>query len=241
MLYKASSIQSCIVQATDGELGKIKDLYFDSEKWTIPYLVFDTSKWLPGKKVLVSPVSFDNVELVNSRISIFASTDQIKNSPSVGEGEHQPITRLQEMELHRYYGWTPYWIGGGLWGPGNIPILSNKEEEHYVTQLDDHHSYVRSVNELSGQMFGYNVVGMDYEKFGRVIDFVIDDNSWVIHYLIVDTGNWLPGRKVAISPESIDSIQWIDKEIMIGLKAEEMEEQSTESDSVLEIEEIPNR
>ncbi|WP_332698676.1 PRC-barrel domain-containing protein [Halalkalibacter lacteus] len=237
MLYKASTIQSCTVQATDGDLGKVKDLYFDSEKWTIRYLVVDTLKWLPGKRVLVSPVSFDNVELDNNNISIFSSTDEIKNSPSVEE--HQPITRVKELELHSYYGWSPYWVGGGLWGPGNLPLLSTKEDQQYVTEMEDDQSFLRSVNELRGQVFGYNVKGIDHEELGTVVDFVIDDNSWVVHYLIIDTGDWLPGRKVAISPESIDSIDWVAKDITINLRAAEVEEHSTETGSVLELEEIP--
>ncbi|WP_369384411.1 PRC-barrel domain-containing protein [Halalkalibacter wakoensis] len=82
MLYKASTVQTCVVQATDGELGKVKDIYFDSEKWAIRYLAIDTLKWLPGLKVLVSPISFDSVDLLNKRISLFATKEQIENSPS---------------------------------------------------------------------------------------------------------------------------------------------------------------
>ena len=43
--------------ATDGEIGKVKDFYFDDESWTVRYLVVKTGNWLSDKKVLISPTS----------------------------------------------------------------------------------------------------------------------------------------------------------------------------------------
>ncbi|MGN8648093.1 PRC-barrel domain-containing protein [Gracilibacillus sp. HCP3S3_G5_2] len=240
MLYKASSIESCNVRASDDELGKVKDLYFDSEKWTVRYLVIDTMKWLPGLRVLLSPVSFDTVDLSNDQISVLASKQQIKDGPSVDE--HRPVSRKKEMDLHAYYGWHPYWIGNGLWGTADMPIAYQPNE---VTRevmeknesIDDGDPYLRSVNELKGHVTGYTVKAID-EDVGNVIDFVIDDQSWAIHYLIIDTGDWLPGKKIALLPELIDSIDWNKKELTINLKSDEVEKESIEDESILNLDEV---
>lgn len=238
MLYKTNVVNSCVVRATDGELGKVKDLYFDSEKWVIRYLVIDTLKWLPGRKVLVSPSSFDHVDLKNNRISILATTLQIENSPSIEE--QQPLSRINERELHSYYGWAPYWVGTGLWGLGDLPSTSENLERQKIEESnnDKSEANLRSIKDIKGQLTGYTVMGSD-KKLGNVVDFIIDDHSWAIHSIIVDTGSWLPGRKVAISTDSIKSVDWLSNEILTNLTSIDVENNSSEHDSVLELDEIP--
>ncbi|MBP3953251.1 PRC-barrel domain-containing protein [Bacillus sp. YZJH907-2] len=212
----------------------MKDLYFDSEKWVVRYLVIDTLKWLPGLQVLVSPVSFDNVELADKRISILATRLQIEKSPSIEE--HRPLSRQMETDLHTYYGWTPYWIGEGLWGNGDRPTTSQtKPTENELNEQE--RPFLRNVNELKGQWTGYTVNGLD-QKIGNVVDFVFDDDSWAVHYLIVDTGDWLPGRKVMLPPEAIVSINWATKEISTNLTSEDAKVEATERNSILHLDEI---
>ena len=45
-------------------------------------------------------------------------------------------------------------------------------------------------------------------EIGHVDDFLVDDADWSIHYLVVDTTNWWPGKKVLISPKSAREIDW---------------------------------
>jgi hypothetical protein len=55
---------------------------------------------------------------------------------------------------------------------------------------------------------------------GHVEDFVIDEETWSIRYLIVDTKNWWPGKRVLISPQWIDEISWDDSRISVKLTKE---------------------
>jgi sporulation protein YlmC with PRC-barrel domain len=54
---------------------------------------------------------------------------------------------------------------------------------------------LRSVNEI----LGYSIKTKD-EEVGKVSNFYFDDERWTIRYLIADTGSWLPGKQVLISP-----------------------------------------
>jgi hypothetical protein len=53
-----------------------------------------------------------------------------------------------------------------------------------------------------------------------VADFVVDDEVWAIRYLVVDTQNWWPGKKVIISPQWIQQVSWSDSKVFMDLTKE---------------------
>ncbi len=71
---------------------------------------------------------------------------------------------------------------------------------------------MRSVNDLRG----YAIRATD-GVIGTVDDFYFDDEDWGIRYLVVDTGKWLSGRKVLISPVAIGSPDWMIQELPVSL------------------------
>ena len=67
----------------DGEIGKVKDFYFDDRDWTIRYLVADTGEWLVSRQVLISPHSLAGVDRDQGSITVKLTKDQIEHSPDV--------------------------------------------------------------------------------------------------------------------------------------------------------------
>ena len=67
MLHRLSRIRGFHVGATDGPLGHIDDFIVDEATWQIRYLVIDTSNWLGGKWVAVSPTSVTGIEWAQRR------------------------------------------------------------------------------------------------------------------------------------------------------------------------------
>ena len=51
-------------------------------------------------------------------------------------------------------------------------------------------------------LLGETVVATDAD-IGKVHDFYFHDDTWIVRYLVVDTGHWLPGRKVLITPSAL--------------------------------------
>ena len=90
--------------ATDGEIGKVTDFYFDDLTWTIRYFVVDTGNWLLNRKVLISPEALLDVDWTNKIFPINLTKEQIKNSPALETD--QPVSRQHEMELYAHYPWT---------------------------------------------------------------------------------------------------------------------------------------
>jgi hypothetical protein len=82
MLHRTTKVAGFHVHATDGAVGHIDDFLFDEADWSIQYLVIDTSNWIGGKSVLVSPKMVTAVDPVKRIIEISMTRQQIEASPS---------------------------------------------------------------------------------------------------------------------------------------------------------------
>src|ERR1017187_7037960 len=107
--------------ASDGEIGQVKDFYFDDQNWAVRYLVADTGSGLPGRQVLISPHAFGGLHQAGKLLLVNLTRKQIEDSPAIES--HKPVSRQYEEEYCQYYGWSYYWQGDGLWGMSGFPIL----------------------------------------------------------------------------------------------------------------------
>ncbi|MDR3628104.1 MAG: PRC-barrel domain-containing protein [Ignavibacteriaceae bacterium] len=201
------------LDSLDGEIGKVKGFYFDDQYWTIRYLVADTGNWLTGKQVLISPYALADVIKEGQCISINLNKKQIEDSPSLDSDK--PVSQQFEQLYYGYYGWPMYWGGPYMWGL-YPDILRNPEDwkgHNKDNKAWDPH--LRSTLEVSG----YNIQASDCE-IGHVDDFIIDDETWAIRYLVIDTKNWWPGNKVLLSPRWIERVSWGESKVFVGLSCE---------------------
>jgi len=224
MLKSVSHIQGRTIQAIDGDIGKATEIYFDDEKWAIRYLIVDTGSWLAQRKVLISPYAIMQPMQNDGPIRLALNREQVKNSPDVDT--HQPISRRQESDQMRYYRYPEYWAGTDLWAMGGFPFMpvvpdaaiappAAPEIEVLIPSEDIH---LRS----SAHVKGYDIQASD-GSIGHVSDFIFDDESWALRYLVVDTRNWWPGgKKVLISPQWIDDISWADGAVSVHMTREQV-------------------
>ena len=122
MLRSLKDLESYKVSATDGEVGKTVDLLFDDQHFTTRYLIVDTSGFWEGEhKVLVSPISFRNVDWSTRLFHLNLSQAKLKDCPSVDLDK--PVSRQYERQYSQYYGWPYYWGAGDTWawGTGAYP------------------------------------------------------------------------------------------------------------------------
>jgi predicted glycosyl hydrolase (DUF1957 family) len=68
---------------------------------------------------------------------------------------------------------------------------------------------------------------------GHVEDFIIDDETWAIRYLVVNTRNWIPGKKVLVSPQWIENISWGESKVFVSLSRESIKSAPELSDDLL--------
>jgi hypothetical protein len=223
MLKPLDELKGFTIGATDGDIGKIADFYFDDEKWTVRYLVVDTGGWLTGRQVLISPVAVTTVDLNASRVNVRLTKEQVEKSPGIEE--HKPVSRQQEAAYFLYYNYPYYWTGPYLWGPVALPgdvmvpeAADSQAREIAEMARADTDIHLRSV----GQVTEYYIEAKDGD-IGHVEKFIVDDQNWTIRYIVVDTRNWLPGKKVLVSPEWISSVSWSDSRVYVDLSREQIE------------------
>ena len=70
-------------------------------------------------------------------------------------------------------------------------------------------------------------------EIGHVEDFIIDDETWAIRYLVVDTHNWWPGKKVLVSPQWIERVSWGERKVFVNLDRETIKESPEYTDVAL--------
>ena len=217
MLIKAKTLKGYKLDAIDGEIGRAKEFYFDDVHWTVRYLVADTGNWLTGVQVLISPYALGNANSVKENITVNLTKKQIENSPSLFTDK--PVSRQFENEYYGYYGYPAYWSGTNMWGDYPDIMHDSKDWKPASQHKDVRDSHLRSTNAVSG----YHIQANDGE-IGHVDDFLIDDKTWAIRYLIIDTTNWFGGKKVLISSKWISEISWNDSKVFINLSLEEIKQ-----------------
>jgi PRC-barrel domain protein len=203
----------------DGEIGRAKDFYFDDEKWAVRYVVVDTGSWLSGRLVLISPYAFGNFYQEGDCLRLNLTREQIENSPSIES--HKPVSRQYEEEYYRYYGWPSYWVGADMWGTASFPVVpppnfpSTSEETGGAGSSNDDDPHLRSTKAVGG----YQIETKD-GPIGHVTDFLIDDKSWTIRQLVIETGHWLFGKEIVISPNHIDQISYEESRMFVNVTKE---------------------
>jgi len=195
------------IDAADGKVGTVHDLYFDENTWTVRYIVVETGTWLSGRKVLVAPESIVKPWHHQPAIAVQLTTEQIRSSPDLDTS--MPISRAAEELLHRHYQWTPYWdstIGSSPATPtSSASTVKEDREDAGKTAKDLVDQRLRSANELAG----YHVKAADGEV-GQVEDLVLDDDLSRILFLVVEVKGVLFGKKVLAGPSLISRVDETD-------------------------------
>jgi hypothetical protein len=229
MLRSVSNLKGSTVEATDGSIGSIADVYIEDQGWTVRYFVVDTGTWLPGRKVLVSPMSLRDRQEAG-RLFVNLTRDRVKNCPDVDTA--LPVSRQRELLYAGHYGYPPYWEGPYRWGGGplpgywaeagmassqpRVPTAVEREVRARLEQSSDPH--LRSAKQITG----YYVEAKDGE-IGHVEDLVVDDGDWAVRYLVIDTRNWLPGKKVVIAPTWIHDVSYEASKVYTEMTRETIE------------------
>jgi hypothetical protein len=231
MLRSIKELYGNKLGASDGEIGHVKDFYFDDQNWTVRYLVADTGTWLPGRQVLLSPYSLGRLDQAEKVLRVNLIRKQIESSPLMES--HKPVSRQYEEEYYRYYGWPYYWQGNGLWGMSGFPILElppktlPSETVAMIGPQPEHpDAHLRSTQAVNG----YHLRTSD-GILGHVCDFMIDAGTWAIGQLVVKTGHRLSGEEVLIPTKNVERISYDESTVFANL-AREGVDQSSAHDSI---------
>ena len=227
MLKNLKDLQGYALRATDGDVGTVKDFYFDDDRWVVRYLVVETGSWLASRKVLISPFSLGVPDQDEKVVPVSITCEQVKHSPDIDTDK--PVSRQHESDYLGYYGYPVYWDSIGIWGAGGVPglmlpgaglapsgagvleadrsIAAEQAERH---RDDDPH--LRSCKSVTG----YHIKAQDGE-IGHVQGFIAEEASWQIRYLVIDTSNWWVGHQVLVAPQWIQEVIWTEQVVAVDM------------------------
>jgi sporulation protein YlmC with PRC-barrel domain len=219
MLHNIKSLLGFKMAATDGNIGEVKEFYFDDKTWAVRYLIVETGNWLSGRKILIAPQALLVPDWEEEVFPVNLTKEQIKNSPDIDTDI--PVSRRQEIELYGHYPWRSYWgsgfFAGGFGGYASPPLIDEEIIQETDTANDhaDDDPHLRSTERVSD----YHIHATDGD-IGHVKDFIIDDETWKITGLVIDTHNWIGGNKVLIPVRHINEIKWEDFKVYVDLSTE---------------------
>ena len=229
MLCTIDDLEGYAIQAADGIIGHVKDLYFDDDAWGVRYLVVQTGAWLIGRKVLISPIAITHPNRTEKTLSVSMTKEQVANSPEIDTDK--PVSRQHEILHLEYYHHPYYWgshdlsargifLGSDLTGVGyggadaeyQQMKAERTKELTKAAESDNQDTHLRSCKAV----VSYHIQALDGE-LGHVSGLLVDDETWTIRYIIVDTRNWWLGRQLLIAPHWIESVNWADATISVNL------------------------
>ncbi len=202
MLISSHAVYGSSVFGTDMIAGTVRDFLFDDQTWEIQYLVVHSGRWLTGHCELLTPFVVERADWIDRRIDVNLTEDQVVHAPSAET--HRPVSYQRTLQRQKFIAWDAYWSG------------MMREEPNAPEPPEDPH--LDSGKEVSG----YHIRATD-GGIGHVEDFVIDDETWIIRYLVADTRNWLPGKHVLIGAPSVETIDWETRRVMVNVHREEIQ------------------
>jgi hypothetical protein len=213
MLHQAKTLHGYKLNSLEGEIGKVKEFYFDDYYWTIRYLVADSGNWLTNRQVLISPITLGTVNVDAQNIAVNLTKKQIEDSPPLKSDE--PVSRQFEESYYKYFAVPSYWETPAMRGQYGDIIGGSPNTERIPKSTRGSKTFdprLRSTHDVTG----HHIQAKD-GKIGHVADFIIDDKTWMIRYLIVDTLNWWDGKMVLISPRWINRVSWDKAKVFVNL------------------------
>ena len=231
MLRNLKDLENYTMSAIDGEIGHVKDFYFDDDVWAIRYFVVETGTWLSSRKVLISPISVRQPDWAQRALPVSITKEQVRNSPAFNTDK--PVSRQNEEDYMGYYGYPYYWGGGGMWGEGLYPYamvpgyarygvdraVRERELDAYLSDERARHRNDDPHLRSCAVVTGYDIHATDGD-IGHVSGFLVDDETWAIRYLVIDTSNWWVGHKVLVPPSWIMGVHWSDRTVSVDLSRE---------------------
>jgi uncharacterized protein YrrD len=239
MLRQFKGVLGDVLQATDGHIGHVEELLFDDAQWTIRYLIANTGNFFIGRRVLLAPIGFGELDWSAHVLHVNLTTVQIEESPRLEADE--PVSRQFETRYYEHYNWPYYLPGMGVMGgmsiygnmgmigvapnPNRLPgtafadgttgdAQDTSEREQDPDPGDEH---LRSSKEVTG----YEIAADD-GHLGHVDDFIFDDTTWAIRYLAVDVGHWWAGKTVLIPVTCIRDVDWPDRRVAVNLTRDQI-------------------
>jgi len=204
-LQSCKELIGCRVHASDGEVGKVRELYFDDARWRVRHIVVEVGHWPRARSVLVEPSAIVEVDRGHRRLVVSESRKQLVGGPDANTD--QPVVRQLESRRKSQANWAVTLAGDALTAypealqtPEFEPINANG------TPFDPHLRSSRAVLGMALRAAG--------SPAGRIDDLIFDDRSWEVRHLLIDMND---GTRHALPTGLVRRILFAEKSVAASL------------------------
>jgi hypothetical protein len=190
MLLSMKSLVGYRIGAIDNDIGEITDFYIDDSSFTVRYAVVDLGPWLPKPPVLLAPGKLGRPDGQERVFATSLTVEELKRHKGIRGDAPAASGEDQDTSGGHWKVWRP------SWDPIGMPVFEESAgPEDTSSSTSDR---LKSADELLKR----SIHAMDGE-IGTAADFIVETDTWVISYLVIHTGKWLPGRSVLVSASLI--------------------------------------
>jgi len=214
MLWTMGELPGYEVEARDGPVGHVRDVYFSDETWRVRYLVVERGRWPHHQQVLIPPEAVEMRDGRGRSLRLAMSAAEVGAAPLAETSP--PISRQLAMRYRNFVVWPALWLSayavspdsGGAWPMPNI--WREREEE----PSGDGTRHLRS----AAAIVGHHVLATD-RPVGRVDDFALTDD-WRIEDLVVDSGSWRHHERVLVAPYWVVRVSWAMSSVLLSVSSD---------------------
>jgi sporulation protein YlmC with PRC-barrel domain len=192
MLLSAKRLQGERVRARDGDAGRIDDVYFDDDDWSVRHLVVRDDLRIPEREHLIPPQAVLG-PAPGERLTLALDRSDIDRCP--GADTDPPISYQFDAGRVAFYGDSTF-LTWGTRAAGNPHLRA------------------------ASIVIGYGVRAQD-GLLGHVADLLIESEGWGVKALVV-APRWLAGKPILVDAKSVQAILWAERCIHLDLTKEQL-------------------
>jgi hypothetical protein len=216
MFMSVKKLENMPIQGTDRQIGCLRQVYFDDEKWVIRYLVVETDQHIGRRRVLVSPIAAEQLDLSSGSLQVRLDSRQIAQCPDVDAD--MPVSRQKERAFNKHFGYAAYWHGPGPWGEGLVPmsLISAPSQTEEPPDEEGGEEGGDPCLRSSREVIGYRIQASD-GSVGRIRDLIFDLMDWSIYYLEVGLRVRLRSKRILLDPRWVNEVRWREQKVFVGV------------------------
>lgn len=218
MLVSLNDLRRYSLEAADGSLGTIRDVYFEDATWRVRYLVANSAWWLSGRELLLSVAMLGGIDAEQETIAVAVTRGQIRHAPS-SRAELPVAEQLNSGDDPPFLSSPPsVAVPAVLPRHGASPGSARGFSPGSAVGWGRAHAHLRSAMEMEG----YRVAATD-GPVGKLHDLIIDRETWRLRYLSAETSSWLTERQVVLSVDWLRRIDWVDRSLTVPVTRKRIE------------------
>jgi len=215
MLISLTELKSYRIEGTDGDIGRIDDLLFFRGEWVVRYVVAATED--RDTEPMLAVADIRRLDRRRHILFVNISRDEVSNAHTVDV--EQPPDESDEDEGHELYGWPPYWLEEGR----EVAPMGTESGIEEPVKNPDVEEFQSPELQRAGDLPGFYSIQTDGGEAGTLKDFVVEDETWAIPYLVIDTNTSVQApRRVLVATDYVQRVDWLGKSIQVSLSIDDV-------------------